>query len=470
MIIGGPGAGKTRGASFYPKPIYADCEDGRASIADRKVAYTVIKNSENMLDFLSFLKDGERTPKQQRKYQTVVIDTLDAFQRIVKDEWVLDNRAEKFSGYDAWGYLDAKMNMLLTRVLNLDYNVIINVHFKSKTIKDEQGEESSHTVLQLEGGTKDTIFNDFDLVGWMDTYWAQENGEKVEKRGLTYQRTAKRPFLKDRFGVTPKWLPVEFSPEDYNRLWNCFTDHTKELPDTEVVEEIGESAEVKGKAVDPETASGPLPPQEPIEAQLKDLSKPDLLAMAKEMGIPVKTNDLKGELIKKIEAKRNEPRGEAATGSGATQEPAADAGAEASAKPSEDDDTPMALAGKKTTPSEDSVEVEPEADKIIREAEEEGKPLQPMPVEQVAHETNAEIIADDKPPAKEAKAAPVTEQIATDTPEPAAPKEPAASKAVCADCSKSVDPKADKVRLSEIRFRRQLCEDCFDEAKKAIKK
>jgi hypothetical protein len=33
LNIGGPGAGKTRFSSFFPAPIFADCERGLASVA-----------------------------------------------------------------------------------------------------------------------------------------------------------------------------------------------------------------------------------------------------------------------------------------------------------------------------------------------------------------------------------------------------------------------------------------------------
>jgi AAA domain len=66
----------------------------------------------------------EITPKGQRQFQTVVIDTLDGFQRKVKEEWLQDTKAGIFSGRDAWGYLDSKMQALLVKLLNLDYNIM----------------------------------------------------------------------------------------------------------------------------------------------------------------------------------------------------------------------------------------------------------------------------------------------------------------------------------------------------------
>ncbi len=173
-----------------------DCENGRGSIADRKVAYAQIKNSTDMLDFLSHLKGLERIPKKDRQFQTVVIDTLDAFQRSVKDEWMQKTKSPAFKGYDAWGFLEASLGSLMTRLLNLDYNVIVLVHFKHKNVKDGDN-ETRELVLQLQGDLANTIFDDFDLVGWLGTYWEAEEGQRIQKRGLTFETTPDRPFLKE---------------------------------------------------------------------------------------------------------------------------------------------------------------------------------------------------------------------------------------------------------------------------------
>ena len=63
LVVGGPGAGKTRMSSFWPKPIYAACEAGVGSILDRNVPYVNVNSSNDMLDFLAHLKDLERTPQ-----------------------------------------------------------------------------------------------------------------------------------------------------------------------------------------------------------------------------------------------------------------------------------------------------------------------------------------------------------------------------------------------------------------------
>ena len=99
LIMGPPSAGKTRSASFWPKPIFADCEKGRMSIADRAVPYGEILSQDDMRGMIRALQVECMKPVAQRAYQTVVIDTLDAYQRIVMQERLRSERKEAFSGY-----------------------------------------------------------------------------------------------------------------------------------------------------------------------------------------------------------------------------------------------------------------------------------------------------------------------------------------------------------------------------------
>ena len=53
LMMGPPGSGKTRSASFWPKPLLADCEDGRMSVADRAIPYAAIKTTADMKALLT---------------------------------------------------------------------------------------------------------------------------------------------------------------------------------------------------------------------------------------------------------------------------------------------------------------------------------------------------------------------------------------------------------------------------------
>jgi hypothetical protein len=476
LIIGGPSAGKTRSASFWPKPIYADTESGRASIADRNVAYAEIKSSKDMLDFLEHLKALERTPKGSRQFQTVIIDTLDGFQRKVKDEWLQQNKGKgSFTGYDAWGYLDSKMQMLMTRLLNLDYNVIVNCHFKEKTTKKGE-DETTELMLQLQGDLKDSAINDFDLVGWMGTYWAPENGERVEKRGLTFKKTPDKWFLKDRFHAMPSWVPITFTDDDYAFVLSAFLSKVDDLTAGGVVGEIHSAPDentIPTTGVVAPTA-GPLPPQDPKEVPLTQLDKTTLMRRARDLGIkntadgqPIKGNTTKGELVAAIEAHQQAEKTDTPAASGET------APAPESPAPSQ----PAPEPAPKPAPEKAAPTPEPAAEQATPVTEdglkpgesvntETGEVTEEQAVKNVQEGLGGEVVSSE--PVAETSQAPAPEPAKSDdpwvTPPAAAPTE-----RVCehVGCGKSLaGENQNYVKLSFIKFRKYFCNEHYLEAKK----
>ena len=302
LLIGAPGAGKTRFSSFWPKPIYADCEEGRASIADREVPYVQVKTSHDMLDLLEYLKKSSATPKKDREYQTLVIDTVDAFQRKLREEWMEQTGSGVFSGYDAWNFIDQKMQMLITRMLNLDLNVIVLAHYKQAIIRDADGQEVSTIQLQLDGSQKEKIFNEFDLVGRIGTYWEAEEGERVQKRGMTFTPTPDMPFLKDRLHITPKWMPVEFADEDYEQFVSLLKDRMPtDLSESTVIGEVPKSEEEMPEGVSKPKQGGPVKAKPETKAA-KTPSKDDLMKEARKLGWDVPGNTTKAELERMVKS------------------------------------------------------------------------------------------------------------------------------------------------------------------------
>lgn len=481
LVIGGPGAGKTRWASFFPKPIYADVEAGLASVADRKVPFASVRHSQDMLDLLEFLKQENRQPWENRKYQTVVIDTLDAFQRKVKNEWMEAERKQVFTGWDAWGYLNAKMGLLMTRLLNLDMNVIVNVHYKDKTIKDDEtGRETHELMLQLQGETADTAFNDFDLVGWMGTYWEAVDGQKVEKRGLTFKRTADKPFLKDRLHVTPPWMEVTFADTDYSNLFSRINEKVAALTAGEAVGEIPTSGVEQipsAGVVSPAAAgSGPVAPQTPAEPKLSDHDKPTLQTMARERGLAFKANTLKGELITLIEehdSKAAEPKAEEVETPASVPE----------TKPAEEkkDETPQqseAVKALEAAPQPRIVTeqglVNPQTGELVEPVEDSEPEIEPDPTMEQAVQT-----------AQDTLGGTVIEESKDEAVQPAPPQtiaQPVPAPVVsttsghCDDCDADLSKEPpDIVKLSRIKYKSPranpvtvgLCANCFRARKAA---
>ena len=424
LVIGGPGVGKTRSASYWPRPFFIDCENGRGSLADRKVPYVEVKSSKDMLDALAYLKDLERLPKSERQYQTVVVDTLDSFQRSVKDEWLQANNAGVFKGWDAWGFMNTKVQMLMTRLLNLDYNVIVNVHYKDKTFKDDDGNESRELELQLQGDIKDSAFNDFGLVGMLGTYFEYdpEVEERVQRRGITFTPTPERPFLKDRFNITGKWWPIAFSDQDYSQFSLAFAEHADGLPASEEVGEVPDATTWTPHVVPP-TGGGPVGGKAPT------VTKADLIAEAEKLGLKVKGNALKAEIIAAIEeAKRSTEPTPTSVDSGAEPAPAP-ADSVKLDPPTVVSDEAMDVPVGDTEADQDSSREEP------------GR----TPEDLIKEELGGRVIA---------------EYPAEEPPKPAPVK-------TCDVCGKDLAAEnQDRVQLAWIKFRKKLCNLCYAEAKK----
>lgn len=433
LVIGGPGAGKTRSASYWPRPFFIDCENGRGSLADRKVPYVEVRTSKDMLDALEYLKGMERIPKYERQFQTVVVDTLDSFQRLVKDEWVRDNNAASFKGWDAWGYMNSKIQLLMVRLLNLDFNVIVNVHYKDKTFTDGDGKETREIELQLQGEVKDSAFNDFGLVGWLGTYFEYDNeaAERIQKRGITFTPTPEKPFLKDRFHITGKWWPISFHENDYDQFSLAFASRADELPQAEEVGTVPDHDPTWTPKVVGPLSGGPVKATEAVEVPLAQKTKVQLLKLAKDRGLPVKDNMLKAEILAALEAPDAEPVG--AEGADA-----------AAADPAAHDATPDAPAEEAAPGSE------PEADTEAESAS--GSPAPRTPEQLIADELGGQVIDETPEPA----------------PEPAPePEQPAAPKAVCARCGKDLaEENQDRVQLSWIKFREYQCNLCYSKARR----
>lgn len=448
LIIGGPGVGKTRWASSFPKPMYADCEDGLGSLLDKQLPYVSVNDSKDMLDLLEYLRVDNARAKDKRTIETVVIDTVDAYQRKLKDEWVRINKAQSFDGWDAWRWLADKQQLLLTRLLNLDMNVIINVHPKDTIVKE--GDKDVHRYgLQLQGDISTTIFNDLNLVGWIGTYWEAQEGERVQKRGLTFTPTPDKAFLKDRFNITPKWLPVTFEQTDYTNLFERLRDklsHSKEsavvgeIPDADP--EAGNRFSEKSQAVSPEAAgSGALPKRTVDEPKmpLEQLDRPTLAKMARDLGVPgIKGNTIKSELITAIRAMQ----------------------ANAPAAP--------ALPITET----DAVPGTPARQELEKLADRHAGPAPTVNGTETVDKATGEISQDEAISTVESTLGANVIDDAVN-PDPPADETPAAE--TCDDCSNAfTKADADFVKISKIRFRpgkpgavtNGLCKTCFDARKR----
>lgn len=253
LIMGDHGVGKTPSAACWPSPIIADCENGLASVASKQVPYASINTSADMEALVQHLRMDSRKPAESRQYRTLVIDTIDSYQRRIIQERLRAEQKESLSGWADWGWLDGKMVQLIENILSLPMHVVVNLHVKDTM----DGDGESQTLVKkarLKGDIKDSIFQDFDLIGQMEAGYVpgtgDQKGERVRVRNIRWHAEPRFPALRDRFNKLPRFTKVDFTDQDFFRIFDAITEGVDDLPET---------AEVETLAVEGDDAPAPAP-------------------------------------------------------------------------------------------------------------------------------------------------------------------------------------------------------------------
>jgi len=284
LILGKPKVGKTRSACFWPKPILLDADEGRMSVADLKVPYVTLDNvrtaSSDVIDLLDHLKRDAVQPVERRKYMTLIVDTFDSMQRkIIAERLSLTGNAG-LSGWEDWGWLDAKMQAIMERLSNLNMNVVVNVHTQTK----QEGDDGpTYTEPALKGNIRSSIAADFDLVGRMGTYWEAVEGERVLKRAIWWAPQPNLEILGDRTGTFPAMTQVNFDISDYSQLFEPLKAKATQLTAGEAFDEVVQkevaepvSSGMKGGPVTPTRTSvvAPKAPSKPVSKVAEPVTEP----------------------------------------------------------------------------------------------------------------------------------------------------------------------------------------------------
>ena len=442
LILGAPSAGKTRSASFWPKPIFADCEKGRMSIADRGVPYAQVDTRADMDALLRRVEVECKRPPGERRWQTFVLDTIDSYQRIVTQERLRSERKEALSGFADWGYLDSQMTALIARLVALPMNLVVNSHIK----ESKDGDDGPITFApKLKGDIREQIAAEFDLVGWMNTHWEIENSpqgdQKVLTRTVQWYPEPRFMILKDRSGQLPRETPVRFTDQDYSGLFlTMFGDHLENLGESEVLEEVERPIET----VVPDPKAGPV-------AAAKRATAAKKAAAATPKAEPVQQS-MKGSIPV---AQKPEARAAAASEVSITTEPEAE---KTGASPAPDVDQPAegrpAEEEKPTTV--DTPDVDESSSQTPAEAPEPG-------VETAQQVLGAEVItqpeaAEQKEVAPPTAPAPTASGVVCGTPARslAAGQEPAKG------CGKDLAGESpDLVNIAILKTKTRLCPACL---------
>lgn len=245
--IGGfPGSGKTLLASTAPKPLFVFFRENPRikSIADRFIPHvkvlnddeaTVLEKMQALTAHLSLQMDTE-----DPEYKTLVVDTGDELFQSMKEARRIRNGGE-FTASD-WGWLGDTYRELMVGLVDLPMRVIVLFHVKS-SFEDEQ---SVVREILLQGSAKDEVAGWFDVVGALDTFEAEEEGELVTKRVLLTHSSRLYPWVKDHSGNLPRrYFLSENFVGDVSAI-ELILNSTDITSDHEVLAEISSVAAVPG--------------------------------------------------------------------------------------------------------------------------------------------------------------------------------------------------------------------------------
>lgn len=306
MFVGGqPGAGKTRFAATFPNPIYANCRGGMMSIADKGVPYTNINSIADLLE----LKLGlEGTPEERealfgRPVDTLVIDTIDEFVRIMLAERLWHEKRTETSASD-YGWLGQRLHTIFEGLDTLPVHVIVLGHLKDVT--DDNGK--LFIKPGIVGAFCDQIhqYMDYSLL-LQSRHWGsppefiEALGEEVtvefpdDHTQLTYLRTysdATYEWVRDMSGTLPPEFEVNFE-DDYARLIDLITAKSKDLTEgTSGEVYLDPEAEPKLVSKDGSTASFISKSVEDVQATKVTIAPPST-PRAKEAVFEGATTDVK---------------------------------------------------------------------------------------------------------------------------------------------------------------------------------
>jgi hypothetical protein len=227
------------------------------SVADRAIPYAAITSSADMKALLTLAEAESRRPKDQQRFKTFLLDTLDAYQRIVIQEYLKANKKASMSGWQDWGHLDAEMTELVARLSGLSMNVVVNLHVKDTKVGGSDDGDGGILVKspKLKGDLRDQIAAEFDLVGFMETGWEAVDGKRALSRYVQWEPSPDKPILKDRSGQLPSKTPVTFTAEDYLGLLRPLEAAMEKLKAGVVVAEVETPEPVEPVVV---TKGGPV--------------------------------------------------------------------------------------------------------------------------------------------------------------------------------------------------------------------
>lgn len=260
LVMGPPKSGKTTFVSTAPNPVVCAAEAGLMSVAHLNLPYVTVNGTPDLETLLQILKDDTLRARAAQKIgvpkiETVAIDTLDAYQEILKKEILKENRRTEMQQAD-WGKLKERMSQILKAYVSLPLNVIFTVH--TTVTQDEESRQIYAPGLQ--GSIKDELagYVDFSLLSFRQKETAAD-GTSAVRYYLKNEGDLKNPHVGNRgAGRVP-----EICEPNFKLLHDLTFSGIENLAPTHIIEMDESSAPV---------SAGPVQPAAPVRQQVAQSS------------------------------------------------------------------------------------------------------------------------------------------------------------------------------------------------------
>jgi phage nucleotide-binding protein len=194
LVYGESGVGKTVFASSFPKPYFLAAEEGLLSIAGGNAEYDDVKRWSDLEGYyLELLK-----PATQKRYDTVVVDSLTSLQQLALAH-VLEANNRNFPEMRDWGMLLELMRRFLRQMGDLPYNIVFNALEAQN--KDELN-GGIFTKPAIQGRMAEEAPAYVDIVMHLIVEEKKVGGEIQRERFGIFQPSS-RAMAKDRSGKLP---------------------------------------------------------------------------------------------------------------------------------------------------------------------------------------------------------------------------------------------------------------------------
>lgn len=243
LVYGLPGIGKSTFAAGAPGALFLDAEHGTLGL---DVARVEINRWKDLQDVLRELM-GEHA------YKTVILDTVDAVERMLVDEvcrqadaQTIDNVGGGFGR--GWTRVEARWNSVLEQLANLQHarglNVILLAHCNASTFSDPAGEDYTRWQLRLNKKLKEST------TGWVDemlfaTYDVEK--DKKTRKGKGGDRVLRTEWRPGFDAKNRRDLPFEIALD-----WDAF----KQALVASMPAKKSEPVKVQSESVGPDSFGG----------------------------------------------------------------------------------------------------------------------------------------------------------------------------------------------------------------------